>query len=61
MKYRRLKDIPLQELEEAVKNSTCWADLQRKLGYEYTASRQPHLQKLVNSYKLDTSHFTGQG
>lgn len=61
MKYRRLKDIPLEELTEAVKNSTCWADLQRKLGYEYTASRQPYLQKLVNSYKIDTTHFTGQG
>lgn len=49
-------------LEEAAKNSKSIAGVTRYLGIKYiSGSTQTHISKRLKFYKIDTSHFTGQG
>lgn len=61
MKFR-IKNIPKEVLEEAVKNSFSLTGCTRELGYSVTGngSRKP-LKKRIEELSIDTSHWTGQG
>jgi hypothetical protein len=48
------------ELAVAVRESSSWAELQRRLGYEVTGSGQGWIRRVVAESELDVSHFCGQ-
>lgn len=48
-------------LESAVKQSVSWAAVCRLVGAKALTGSQTHIKKVSVKYKLDFSHFTGQG
>ena len=53
-----------QEIEQFVKESSSYAQLARKIGYDDTSkngSAYRVVHEMIDSFSLDTSHFKGQG
>lgn len=50
-----------EELEEMVKNSVSMRELERKLGYNSIGNNHHTIQKVLDEYGIDTSHFNGVG
>ncbi len=51
----------IQQLEEAVRGSTSFRQVLKKLGLREAGGNYFQLQKYTKELKLDTSHFTGKG
>lgn len=50
-----------EKLEEAIKNSTNWADVCRHFNVKPSTGGQTHITKIAKRYDIDISHFTGHG
>lgn len=53
-----------EEIEQFVKDSTSYAQLARKIGYDVKSSNGSAyraVHQMIDELNLDTSHFTGQG
>lgn len=50
-----------EKLKEAVSNCNTWADVCRWFGVKPATGGQSHLKRVATQFKIDTSHFTGQG
>ena len=48
------------DLEEAIKSSTTWSEVCRKLGIKPATGAQTYLKKKALSFEMDTIHFLGQ-
>ena len=48
-------------LEEAAKNSISVAGVLRKLGLKQAGGTHSHISKKLTKFKINTSHFLGQG
>ena len=55
MKYTK------EKLEEAVANSKSLAGILRFLGLKQAGGTQSNIRNRIRQYKIDCSHFTGQG
>ncbi len=54
--------IPIEEIQQAVKESNSLFELAKKLGYTSPGGGTiESIHRMINEYNLDTSHFTGQG
>ena len=59
---KRWERFARQEIEQFVKESFSYAELARKCGYGLTSgSGITQMHQMIDKYKLDISHFTGQG
>jgi 5-methylcytosine-specific restriction endonuclease McrA len=54
MKYTR------EIIEDAVKNSSSYADVMRKLGIKCTGGNHGHIKGVIAKYGINTSHFLGR-
>jgi 5-methylcytosine-specific restriction endonuclease McrA len=54
MKYTR------EIIEDAVRNSTSYADVMRKLGIKCTGGNHGHIKGVIAKYGINTSHFLGR-
>lgn len=53
-----IKKYSKEQLEQIIKNSNCYSDVLRKLGYETThGSNHITLKKYIKLYNIDISHF----
>ena len=50
-----------EKLCNAVKQSKSWANVCRIFNTRPASGSQSHIKKLCDKYKIDSSHFTGQG
>lgn len=48
-------------IQEAVNQSSTWADVCRLLGITPATGAQCHLQKRAKDFEIDSSHFLGRG
>lgn len=58
---RESTKYPKKQLAKAVAESTSLAEVMRRLGKKWSGGQQQNLKRWIGNYKLDTSHFTGQG
>jgi hypothetical protein len=57
----RKRSWTVQQLEEAIKNSTSFRQVLTRLGLREAGGNYFQLQKYTKELKLDTSHFKGKG
>jgi hypothetical protein len=50
-----------EQLASAVRESTSWSEVARRLGYEPSGGIHRYLKSHIVKRELDTSHFRGQG
>lgn len=61
---KKWEQFTRQEIEQFVKDSSSYAQLAKKIGYENsssTGSAYRAVHQMINGLNLDTSHFKGQG
>lgn len=54
-----MKTLSKVELEQFIKQSNTWSEIERKAGLSVSGSNHKKLQKLAASWQLDFSHFCG--
>jgi hypothetical protein len=54
------KKVPVEGLADAVKQSSTWAEVMRRLGMRESAHNYGRLQRKASELGLDASHFRGQ-
>jgi len=57
----RKRSWTIEQLREAVKNSTSFRQVLNKIGLREAGGNYFQLQKYVKDFKLDISHFKGRG
>lgn len=60
-KYKLTTKYNKEILENAVKNSECYADVIRNLGIIPQAGNFSHIKNQLSKYNIDTSHFKSPG
>lgn len=50
----------VEEIKEAIKNSTTFSDVLRKLNIPIVGNNSKTLKRIIKEYNLDCSHFTGR-
>ena len=57
----RLRKYTIEKLTPIVKASASWAQVLRACGLKPSGGSHRHIKNVVVEYRLDTSHFKGQG